>query len=148
MNTSTAYELAFAITPSPAASRRLVVTQLHTRTQNFFTFEVSALTGVVDLNTMPLFALARIGRFVKEGIFRKLPDGRYQLRSLGGVSDTGTAAAAARGSIVQNRSFRWCTCGADNANGPWAFEVYNVHGEYTGDHGFVCPTCLNVVQIG
>jgi len=115
-----------------------VARNMHVRGEGFasFTFDSNGIiSSITDVSLRDL---------VKAGIAEEQENGSYRCVSM--MDDSADAQAAAWGDIAKTSL---CSCSTEPEVEDWKrFERYDGHGEYTGSHGFACPTCKGIVQVG
>lgn len=125
-----------------ADSQTIIARNAHLRGEDFATIEAEAKSGRVT--SLKNIGPADLGRLLDAGILVPSlnPYGPYKLAKL---SDGSPEAEAVRwGRVVQNH---FCTCATEPED--WQrYEVHDGNGEYTGAHGFACPTCFGILQTG
>jgi len=118
----------------------IVCSSIHVKGEPFATITMDDRTGIVS-------SVGGIGlrELIRDGIISQDPEtGTCRIAALNDASPD--ALAAVWGDITHTH---FCTCETEPAAEDWRrFERYTNEGEYTGEHGFACPTCRGIVQIG
>lgn len=118
----------------------LIATNAHTKgDENVASFTASSKTGIVSSVTN-----CNVRDLVAADIFNQDADGTCRLRNL--TDDSAEAQASCWGQIVKDN---FCTCDEEpGVENQVRFERYGDDGTYDGHHGFACPKCRGIVQIG
>lgn len=119
-------------------SQTLIARNAHLRGEAFGTIVADAKTGLVSsLTDLDLDDL------VAAGILAPAGEGFKIARLTDGSPD---AQAVAWGRLVKNQ---FCSCDVEPSVSEWQrYEKHDARGEYTGAHGFACPHCCGIVQVG
>lgn len=115
----------------------IVGRNMHTRGDSFASFTADADGFLATVSNVTTEELAEAGILKKQ-------NGRFRIVST--MDRSADAQAAAWGEITRSTL---CSCDTEPGVEDWQrFERHDGHGEFTGEHGFACPTCRGIVQVG